>query len=286
VICDKKSHPLKVNDVVTIHKISENTASDTHPRGENIPIKIIFEDDFLAVIDKPSGMTVHPAPGHHSGTLVNALLYHFGKNLSLLDSSSPTHKPRPGIVHRLDKDTSGVMLIAKNDKVHYLLSQLFMLRQIEKTYQCICVGVPKTTTGDIVSYIGRHARDRKKMAIRPVGKQAITTYKLVHDFEYFSQIEVSILTGRTHQIRVHLESINHPVLGDDTYSSLKRTLSACPLNLQKRLKVHLSNHLSRQALHAQKICFVHPISLEKVTFESEMPEDMMQTAAFLKGLVS
>jgi 23S rRNA pseudouridine1911/1915/1917 synthase len=249
------------------------------PEKENIPIEIVYEDQWLLVVNKPAGMTTHPAPGSISGTLVNALLYHYENSLSDVENN----KQRPGIVHRLDKDTSGLIIVAKDNKTHYELSELFMNRKISKSYLCICVGVPEPSSAVINKPICRHRTNRKKMAVIDTGKEAISRYQVLKDFDYFSLLEVEIETGRTHQIRVHLESINHPVLGDNMYNTLKRTLSASPPNTQKNLKCFLKKSVYRQALHAWKISFVHPKTGDMMNFVSDIPEDMVEWISYFEN---
>jgi len=290
-ICTKKSHPLKTNDLISI-SVGQNgiiplsvgvgfqsTRSEAPP-PQNLPLNIIYQDPHLAIIDKPAGLVVHPAPGNHTGTLVNALLHHLGKNI-------PTQNIlRPGIVHRLDKHTSGLLIIAKDDKTHFLLSNLFATRQISKTYLCICCGVPDPPTADITLPILRHKTDRKKMSTNPLGRPAHSRYRVIEDLQYFALCEVDLLTGRTHQIRVHMTAINHPILGDTTYSSQKQALAFCPQNMQTAIKHLLKNKLTRQALHSHKLSFVHPITNQPLTFQSEPPTDIQDTLATLHKLIN
>jgi len=278
--CPKKGRQLKENDQITVH-LPIDFATTTSLQGEDIPLRIIYEDEWLAIIDKPAGLAVHPGAGRHSGTLVNALIYHFNQNLSNM-ADSATHK-RPGIVHRLDKDTSGLMMIAKDDKTHFRLSKMFMDRQMHKAYLCICCGVPEPSEGVINQSIQRHKTDRKKMAVGEGGKVSHTEYKVISDFGHYSLLEVTLFTGRTHQIRVHLSAINHPVLGDTVYSSLKRDLSYCPPNMQKVFGCFLQKKLHRQALHSFRLAFKHPVSGKEMSFQSEMPSDMVECVGFLRG---
>lgn len=274
--CRKKSHLVKIGDVIKVN-IIKNLIDNPLPKKENIPLEIIYEDDYLAVINKPGGLVVHPAPGNYEGTLVNALLYYFDDSLDLSDSD------RPGIVHRLDKDTSGLIVVAKDNKMQYDLSKLFMERKVGKTYLCIALGVPKELNGTIEAPIGRHKTDRKKMAIIDKGRSAVSEYETLIDFEYFSLIKVKILTGRTHQIRVHLESIHNPVIGDETYNSIKRVLGSVPLEEQKKVKSFLNKYISRQLLHSYKLSFVHPVKKQEMTFISNLPEDFKNIIKFLKN---
>jgi len=285
VQCTKKGLQLKINDQITVQMTLDLATNYTSLQGEDIPLRIIFEDEWLAIIDKPAGLVVHPGAGHQSGTLVNALIYHFNQNLSNLTDSA-VHK-RPGIVHRLDKDTSGLMMIAKNDKTHKLLSDIFMQRHIKKTYLCICCGVPEPPESGIHLLIQRHKTDRKKMAVGEGGKEATTFYKIVEDFQYYCLLEVSIYTGRTHQIRVHLSAINHPVLGDEVYSSAKRDLSYAHPNLQNAYKCFFQKNVIRQALHSFRLAFMHPVTGKEMCFQSELPSDMAECVRFLRnGIVS
>jgi len=278
--CTKKSYPLKTNDLVTISVGDGPVRPEFHsPPPENLPLNIIYQDPYLAIIDKPAGLVVHPAPGNHTGTLVNALLHHLGTNLATQNID------RPGIVHRLDKHTSGLMIIAKDNKTHFLLSNLFASRQIHKTYLCICCGVPSPPTADITLPIHRHHTDRKKMSTHPLGRPAHSRYRVIEDLQYFALCEVDLLTGRTHQIRVHMTAINHPILGDTTYSSQKQALAFCPPNLQTALKHLLKNKLTRQALHSHKLSFVHPITGEHLTFQSEPPTDIQDTLTAIHNLI-
>jgi len=280
--CTKKGKQLKEKDEIVVH-IPVDLVTTTSLQGENIPLRIIFEDEWLAIIDKPVGLAVHPGAGRSSGTLVNALIYHFAQNLSNLADSS--QHQRPGIVHRLDKDTSGLMVIAKDNKTHKMLSDIFMHHDILKKYLCICCGVPESR-GYVDLPISRHKTDRQKMAVKQEGKLAITHYKVISDFEYYSLLEVLLFTGRTHQIRVHMSAINHPVLGDSVYSSQKSELSYCPPNLQKVYGNFLHKKLHRQALHAYQLAFTHPVTKKSMFFQSEMPPDMAECVEFLGEVVS
>ena len=222
-------------------------------------------------------MTVHPAPGNYTGTLVNALVYHFADSLS-----SGGDENRPGIVHRLDKDTSGLLIIAKDDKTHSLLSTMFQNREIKKNYKAVVIGNPEPLQDTINAPITRSKTDRKKMTVGEDGRIAITHYDTIESYDYFAFLDINIETGRTHQIRVHFSHINHPVLGDQTYSSLKRTLNMIPANIHKKLRYLLSNHLNRQALHAYRLEFIHPILNKKIELECPLPEDMQYTIEWLE----
>jgi len=224
------------------------------PRAEDIPLEILYEDGDLAVVIKPRGMVVHPAAGHPDGTLVNALL-------GRLDSLGGIGgELRPGIVHRLDKETSGLMLVAKNDESQEELSRMLKDREIEKHYRALAEGRFRETEGEIDAPIGRSRRDRKKMAVDPEGRPALTRWKVLAEGAACTLLDVRILTGRTHQIRVHLRSIQHPVCGDELYGYEKGVKVPCLM------------------LHAYSLRFSHPRTRKEMTFQAPLPED------FLKGL--
>ena len=220
---------------------------------ENISLEILFEDDEIVVIDKPVGMVVHPAAGHKTGTLANALLAHCGKSLSGIGGVT-----RPGIVHRLDKETSGVIVAAKNDNAHAALSEQLKSREMSRVYIAVVKGAPKEKEGVIKTDIGRSRSDRKKMSVTTAkGREAVTRYKVAQYLDKISILEVALHTGRTHQIRVHMKHINHPVVGDPVYS---RGVGKFPIN--------------RQALHAWRITFIHPVNGESMTLTAKLPDDM------------
>jgi 23S rRNA pseudouridine1911/1915/1917 synthase len=270
----KKNYKLSQSDIITI-EVPKKDELEIKP--ENIPLDIVWEDDDIAIVNKPVGLIVHPGAGVQDGTLVNALMYHFNKKLSA------QHDPqRPGIVHRLDKDTSGLLIVAKNDRVHSLLSRMFQERIIKKTYLAITVGVPSIAEDTIKTLIGRSKKDRIKMTVTTDGREAVTHYKIIKYFDFFSLVEVELETGRTHQIRVHFSHINCPILGDNTYSTLKRTLSIIPFHYQKKVKYLLANHLKRQALHAYRLEFEHPITKEIVKAEAPIPEDIQYSINWLE----
>lgn len=225
-------------------------------KPEPIALSILYEDDDLIAIDKPAGMVVHPAPGTPSGTLVNALLHHLGK--------APTNDPvRPGIVHRLDKETSGVIIVAKNSLAHEKLSEMFARRLIEKRYLAIAVGTcPLEATID--EPLGRDLRNRQKMAVRSVGKRAVSHLRRMKTNGELSLVEVTIETGRTHQIRVHLAHLRTPVLGDSTYGNAR---------------ANSIYGAKRQMLHAKCLRFLHPITLQNLVLESPLPLDFSAIAA-------
>jgi 23S rRNA pseudouridine1911/1915/1917 synthase len=236
---------------------------------EEIPLDIIYEDDDLLVVNKPAGMVAHPAYGNYTGTLVNALLFHC-QSLSTLNDPAM----RPGIVHRLDKETSGLLVVAKNDTAHAKLARQFARRTIGREYQAIVWGKVDPPTGLIETDLGRSKSDRKKMAVVKAGKRAVTEYSLITQFDYLALIRLKLHTGRTHQIRVHLAHVNHPVFGDPTYNG--RHLVAGPGTPAQKAEVQqLLKLMPRQALHARTISFVHPSTGQPMSFESPLPPDML-----------
>jgi 23S rRNA pseudouridine1911/1915/1917 synthase len=239
--------------------------------SQELPIEILYQDDSLAVINKAAGMVVHPAAGHSDATLVNALLFH------LEDLSGIGGEIRPGIVHRLDKDTSGVMVIAKNDLAHRRLTESWSSDAVQKEYLALIYGKPKESQGRIEAAIGRDPRDRKRMAVVEGGRKAVTLYRTVEEFRYFALLRCSLKTGRTHQIRVHLKSIGHPIVGDPVYSGPQ--WRGIP---DKRLQRIVAS-MDRQALHAARLRFPHPVTGESMTFDAPMPEDMERVLKELRA---
>ncbi len=235
---------------------------------EDIPVDIVYEDESLIIVNKAAGMVTHPAYGNYSGTLVNALLHHIQSGLA--DTDDPM---RPGIVHRLDKDTSGLMVIAKNEKALHNISKQFSERTIDREYWAIVWGTFPDKKGSIEASLGRSKSDRKKMAVRDDGKPAVTRYEVIEEYDGLSLIKLNLLTGRTHQIRVHLASEHRPVFGDPTYGG-RRIVYGAITPKRKALINNLLEHLPRQALHAKTIGFTHPGTKERVFFESDLPDDM------------
>lgn len=226
-------------------------------KPEDIPLKIVYEDKYLLVVDKEAGMVVHPSPGHYSGTLVNGLLHYCG-NLSSINGLL-----RPGILHRLDKDTSGLLLVAKEDRTHIRLAEAMQKREIKRRYRAIVHGISQPPQGKIDAPIGRHPRQRQKMAVvTRAGKPAVTLYKVIKTWENYSMLDIEILTGRTHQIRVHLAYKGNPVVGDSIYGRSK--------------KDEMDKFIGRQALHAYELRFIHPITLKEKIFQSPLPRDMQR----------
>lgn len=269
IIISDNSHKTKIDDA---YQVIIPPAAEAVPQPENISLDIIYEDEDLIVVNKPAGMTVHPAPGAYSGTLVNALLYHCRHNLSGIGGVK-----RPGIVHRIDKETSGLLVIAKNDVSHRFLSEQFAEHSIERTYYAVVYGIPQQLSGHIEGNIGRSPFDRKKMAIvASGGKFAATNYKTLQILQHAALIQCNLETGRTHQIRVHLSSNGHPLIGDKVYTKNKKQEVAWPSELKKYV-----NTFPRQALHAKSLGFTHPRSHHILHFTSELPADMQELIAAL-----
>lgn len=245
------------------------------PEPQDIPINIVYEDDDVLVINKEVGMVVHPAVGNYDGTLVNAILFHCKDSLSGIGGVQ-----RPGIVHRLDKDTSGLMIVAKNDKAHKHLSKQLEKRKLSRVYNAIVWGNPSPSSGTIITNIGRSKTNRKKMSVlgEDAGKEAITNYRTLKTFERkLCLVECKLETGRTHQIRVHMTHIGCPLLGDQVYGRSK-------INKYKFTDEQKSilRCFDRQALHAKEIAFIHPTTKEEMHFVSEIPEDMMSVIEVFK----
>ena len=254
----KSSYIVKFSDEISV-LIKEPETLNLEP--QNLQIEIIFEDDFIVVVNKPANMVVHPSAGHKKNTLVNALLFHC-KNLSSINDVI-----RPGIVHRLDKDTSGLMVIAKNNRAHLGLSAQFKNRKVKKFYKALSFGSVKPEKGRIETYIGRHKKNRLKFSsFTNNGKIAITNYSVEKYFKRFSLLDINIETGRTHQIRVHFSEKGYPLVGDTLYAG-KRALKVMPANL------------NRVFLHSYKLIFFHPDNGEKLCFQIDLPEELKK---FLK----
>ena len=245
----KASYKVQENDKITIQ---EEKAREISLKAQDIPVEILYEDDDIIVVNKPKGMVVHPGNGNPDGTLVNALMKICKNSLSGIGGEI-----RPGIVHRLDKDTSGVIVVAKNDKAHINLSEQIKNHEVEKTYIALVRGIVKENEATINMPIGRNKNDRKKMAVEKDGKEAITNFKVLERYpkENCTLLEVKIETGRTHQIRVHLSHIGYPIIGDTTYSNGKNKWEVVG-----------------QCLHAKSLKFKHPITGKKMTIEAELPE--------------
>lgn len=249
----KASYKVCENDVI---KMLIPDAVPVDIPAENIPLDIVYEDDDILVINKPKGMVVHPAPGHYTGTLVNALMYHCKDKLSGINGEL-----RPGIVHRIDMDTTGLLIICKNDIAHNFIAEQLKEHSITRKYQAIVYNAFNEEEGTVEGNIGRHPQERKKMAIVPDGRHAVTHYKVLKNMGKYALVECQLETGRTHQIRVHMTSIKHPLLGDELYGPKN-----CPFKLQG------------QVLHAKTIGFIHPTTKEYIEFDSELPD-------YFKGLI-
>lgn len=244
----KANYKLTIGNQIDVH-IPEPEVLDIQP--EDIPLDILYEDEDILIVNKPKGMVVHPAPGHASGTLVNAIMFHCKDHLSGINGVL-----RPGIVHRIDMNTTGSLLICKNDKSHHFLAEQLKEHSITRKYHAIVHGNLKEDEGTINAPIGRHPTDRKKMSTKaPNGRSAVTHYRVLERFGDYTYIECQLETGRTHQIRVHMSSIGHPILGDNVYGPAK-----CPFKLEG------------QTLHAKILGIVHPTTLEYMEFDAHLPE--------------
>jgi 23S rRNA pseudouridine1911/1915/1917 synthase len=245
------------------------------PIAEAIPLEILFEDADLVVVNKPAGMVVHPAAGNPTGTLVNALLGH------CLDLSGIGGELRPGIVHRIDKDTTGLLVVAKSDRAHQSLSRQFKEHTVKRVYLALVFGSPREDRGKIDAAIGRHPVDRKRMSGKARhSKQAVTNWRVLGRYKGISLMQLRLETGRTHQIRVHLSEAGFPLVGDEVYGGSGRLA-----NIQDPLLRKLIKELDRQALHAKSLGFVHPASGAYLEFDTELPEDMARVLSYLENSV-
>lgn len=254
----KSNYKIKTDDYVSF-TIPESVVPEITP--ENIPLEIIYEDGDVCIVNKPQGMVVHPSAGHYDGTLVNALLYHLEGRLSGINGVL-----RPGIVHRIDKDTSGLLIICKNDKAHEEISNQLKDHSCKRCYRLIVHGNLKDDEGTIDAPIGRSKNDRKKMAVEEQGKSAVTHYKVLKRYKNYTYLECRLETGRTHQIRVHMAYIGHPLMGDPVYSSYKEPIK-----------------LEGQVLHAKTIGFKSPTTGEFKEFDSELPEHFIKALNYLEA---
>jgi len=281
----------------SIYRLTVPPPSDPTPKAENIDLDVVFEDEDLIVVNKPAGMTVHPAPGSPSGTLVNALLYHAKDSLSGIGGVA-----RPGIVHRIDKDTSGLLVVAKNDKTHQHLSKQFAAHTVQRVYTCFVRGYPRNREGRLQSRIARSPQNRKKQAVvkgtwgdmttSEKGRHAVTNFKFIEGYGEMpkaaigtplaSKVECRLETGRTHQIRVHMAHLGCPLLGDPLYGKQKSFNTTKNTQISK-LNTFLSD-FNRQALHAQSLGFVHPSSREFLEFSSDLPPDLARLETHLSEL--
>ncbi len=281
----KPSYRLRENDEIDID-LTEEPAARFEP--EDIPLNIVFEDEYLAVINKPAGMVVHPGAGVSSGTLANAIAWHFrseptalagGRDLKPPDvdlrpgAARPAHtggSDRVGIVHRLDKDTSGLIVVAKDDQTHEALAEQFRTRKVYKSYVALVHGSPRENSGTIDRPIARDRWHRTKMTVAANGRHALSLWKVRQRFEKFALLDVEIKTGRTHQIRVHLASINHPVVGDETYNE-GRDNTVADMEVKKAVE-----KLDRFFLHADKLAFTHPKTGEQLKFAADLPTELKE----------
>ncbi|OHB99340.1 MAG: hypothetical protein A3G70_01400 [Planctomycetes bacterium RIFCSPLOWO2_12_FULL_39_13] len=284
----KNNYEIKLNDAISIQL---PTKCDDHITPENIPLDVIYEDEYLMVLNKSPDMVVHPARGHSQGTLVNALAFHCN-NLSVLNGPL-----RPGIVHRLDRDTSGVILVVKDEKVHKHLALQFEERKIKKEYLAVVKGEPELDSDKINLPIGKDKRDRKKMAIRyDTGKSAVSIFEVIERFSGYTLVRVIPETGRTHQIRVHMKTIGHPVIADSEYGNsdacyiedLMKQVSDNDIHSLAKMTELCNNSneliIERQALHAYKIGFIHPIYNKAMEFTAEIPKDMLNLITTLRKI--
>ncbi|MFT6069678.1 MAG: 23S rRNA pseudouridine1911/1915/1917 synthase [Bacteriovoracaceae bacterium] len=277
-ITAEKGIKLKLNKLPspgTVININIPPPPPLDAKAENIPLPILFEDEHLVIVNKPAGMVTHPAPGNYTGTLVNAILHHCP------DLSGIGDAKRPGIVHRLDKGTSGVMVVAKTQKAHEGLVQLFSKHDIDRVYQALCIGSSKLLSGKLESTIGRDPSNRIKMAVNVKnGRDAITYYKVLERFENCTHMECQLETGRTHQIRVHMASLlNSAIVCDSTYGNSNQHLLRIPSQLAEHLKDY-----PHPLLHARRLGFIHPITKEKIDFEIDPPEVFQKSLEILRGL--
>lgn len=267
----KPNYRVKPSDIVQI--VLPNPPREIELIAEDIPVRIIYEDEDVVVVNKAPGMVVHPAYGNYSGTLVNALMWHF-RDLPLFNSG----ELRPGLVHRIDKNTSGLLVVAKNEFALNRLSKQFYDRTTGRRYLALVWGIPDPAEGTITGNVGRNLRDRKIMQVFPdgsQGKSAITHYKVIEDFGYVSLVECRLETGRTHQIRVHFSYIRHPLFNDDEYGG-DRILKGTTYAKYQQFIRNCFALLPRQALHAKSLAFDHPVTGKRLSFDSDLPDDMEQ----------
>lgn len=267
----KPNYRVKPNDIVQV--VLPNPPREIELIPENIPLNIIYEDDDVIVVNKDPGMVVHPAYGNYTGTLVNALMYHF-RDIPMFQSG----ELRPGLVHRIDKNTSGILVVAKNELALNKLSKQFYDRTTGRKYIALVWGTPDPAEGTITGHVGRSIRDRKVMQVFPDGSQgkpAVTHYRLIEDLGYVSIVECRLETGRTHQIRVHFSHIKHPLFNDEEYGGDKILRGTTFAKYQQFVR-NCFTILPRQALHAKSLSFDHPVTGKRLSFDSELPDDMIQ----------
>ncbi|MFA7228539.1 MAG: RluA family pseudouridine synthase [Melioribacteraceae bacterium] len=271
----KPNYIISPNDVVEL--VIPTSPRPEETEAEDIPLKIIYEDEYLLVVDKPAGMVAHPSFGNYSGTLVNALLHHTGK------LSAAGEPGRPGIVHRIDKDTSGLLIVAKDEWTHAKLAKQFFDHTIDREYWALCWGIFKQSSGEVIGNIARSKKDRKIFTVSPDdGRHAHTFYEVIEEFEFTTLLKLKLKTGRTHQIRVHMSHIKHPIFGDPTYGGRVIVYGSSLPKMKSRID-NLLEVMPRQALHAKTLGFIHPHSKEKVFLESELPDDFRTLLKKLKS---
>lgn len=277
----KANYKVKPGDIITI--VMSHPPREIEIIPENIPIHIVYEDDQLMVINKSPGMVVHPGHGNYRGTLVNALAWYLKDN-PLFHASDP----RPGLVHRIDKDTSGLLVIAKTEMAKLTLARQFFEKSTTRTYQAIVWGVPSPQNGTIIGHIGRSLKDRKQMAVftdGEHGKHAVTHYSLLENLGYVSLVECRLETGRTHQIRVHMKHIGHPLFNDERYGG-NQILKGTTFARYKQFIQNCFETIPRQALHAKTLGFLHPLSGKYLSFDSPLPDDMVQAVEKWRNYLS
>lgn len=277
-VVERASYKVQPGDSI---RVTIPPPEPTEIAAEEIPLDIVYEDEQIIVINKPKGMTVHPAPGSKTGTLVNAILAHSD------DLSGIGGEERPGIVHRLDKDTTGLLVVAKTDEAHHSLQDQIQKRTAQRRYLALVWGATKFNEAVVDAPIGRHPTDRQKMAIikdtgRYTAREAVTNLKVLERFDHFTLLEAKLDTGRTHQIRVHCSFIGHPVVGDPTYGGVKRAIPASYSKLDQRELTQLFSNLHGQALHAFYLSFDHPTTGERLEFEALMPHEMETLVSWLR----
>ncbi len=277
----KPNYKVRPNDLVQI--VLPNPPREVELIAENIPLNIVYEDDDVVVVNKEAGMVVHPAYGNFTGTLVNALMWHF-RDLPLFNSG----ELRPGLVHRIDKNTSGILVLAKNEPALNRLSKQFFDRTTDRKYVALVWGRPDPEEGTITGHVGRNIRDRKIMQVFPdgsQGKHAVTHYRVIEDFSYVSVVECKLETGRTHQIRVHFSHIKHPLFNDEEYGG-DRILKGTTFSKYQQFVKNCFEILPRQALHARSLAFNHPVTGKRLSFDSELPEDMKKVIEKWRSYIS
>jgi len=277
----KPNYKVKPKDIIQV--VLPNPPREIELLPEDIPLNIVYEDDDVVVVNKEPGMVVHPAYGNYTGTLVNALMWHF-RDLPLFN----TGEMRPGLVHRIDKDTSRILVLAKNELALNKLSKQFYDRTTDRKYTALVWGIPDPPEGTINGHVGRNIRDRKIMQVfadGSQGKHAVTHYKVLEDFSYVSIVECKLETGRTHQIRVHFNYIKHPLFNDSEYGG-NRILKGTTFSKYQQFIRNCFDILPRQALHAKSLAFDHPVTGKRLFFDSELPDDMKQVIEKWRSYIS